>query len=119
MQIHKQHTKDYDGTLTYLGNHLDAVSDGDSGKTLVLANGLFLESTIEVNRLFKDALKKHFHADSHMVNFASNAEEARKQINVWVSDNTCKKIPDLMPRDSINSQTRLVLANAIYFKGDC
>uniref|UniRef100_A0A0R3XD50 SERPIN domain-containing protein n=1 Tax=Hydatigena taeniaeformis TaxID=6205 RepID=A0A0R3XD50_HYDTA len=117
LQVHKQQFKDYDSTLANLGSHLDAVSRGDSDKTLVLANGLFLESTIEVNTFFKKALEKHFHADTHMVNFASNSEEARKQINAWVSDHTCKKIPDLMPRNSIDSQTRLVLANAIYFKG--
>uniref|UniRef100_A0A0R3WER3 SERPIN domain-containing protein n=1 Tax=Taenia asiatica TaxID=60517 RepID=A0A0R3WER3_TAEAS len=117
LQVSKQQLKDHDSTLAHLGSHLDAVSDGDTGKTLVLANGLFLESTIEVKRLFKKALEKYFHTDSHMVDFASNAEKARKQINAWVSDHTCKKISDLMSRESIDSQTRLVLANAIYFKG--
>ncbi|KAL5104175.1 Serpin B10 [Taenia crassiceps] len=117
LQVHKQQSKDYDSILIHLGRHLDAIFDGDTGKTLLLANGIFLESTIEVNQFFKEALKKYFNADSHMVNFASDTEGARKQINAWVSDHTCKKIPDLMSRDSVNSQTRLVLANAIYFKG--
>uniref|UniRef100_A0A915EXI3 Serpin domain-containing protein n=1 Tax=Echinococcus canadensis TaxID=519352 RepID=A0A915EXI3_9CEST len=104
LNVHKQQFKDYDSTLTHLGSRLDSVFAGDTGESLV-------------NRFFNEALEKHFHAESHMVNFASNAEEARKQINVWVSDHTCKKISDLMTQNSIDSRTRLVLGNAIYFKG--
>nr|CDI70152.1 plasminogen activator inhibitor 2 [Echinococcus granulosus] len=96
LNVHKQQFKDYDSTLTHLGSRLDSVFAGDTGESLV-------------NRFFNKALEKHFHAESHMVNFASNAEEARKQINVWVSDHTCKKIPDLMTQNSIDSRTRLVL----------
>ncbi len=45
-------------------------------------------------------------------------EEARKTINAWVEANTAKKIKDLFPPNSLNDMTRMVLANAIYFKGN-
>src|SRR5262249_43016682 len=42
---------------------------------------------------------------------------ARKKINDWVVKKTQTKIRDLLPPGSITSLTRLVLVNAIYFKG--
>jgi serpin B len=47
----------------------------------------------------------------------SLAEAAAKAINVWVEENTNNLIHDLVPADALNSLTRLVLANAIHFKG--
>ena len=40
-----------------------------------------------------------------------------KTINAWVSDKTRAKIKELIQRDFINDDTRLILTNAIYFKG--
>src|SRR5262249_49669616 len=45
-------------------------------------------------------------------------EPARKAINAWVEKQTNHKIQDLFPSDTIDQTTRLVLASAIYFKGD-
>ena len=42
---------------------------------------------------------------------------ARKQINTWVEDNTAKKIKDLIPSSVLDASTRMVLTNAVYFKG--
>ena len=45
-------------------------------------------------------------------------EQARHEINDWVADKTGRKITDLIPPGLLNALTRLVLTNAIYFKGD-
>jgi len=50
------------------------------------------------------------------VDFAGDAEGARGVINGWVADQTAKAIPDLIPRGVLNALTRMVLANAVYFK---
>jgi serpin B len=44
-------------------------------------------------------------------------EEAREEINAWVSKATKDLITSILPPDSVNSDTGLALANAIYFKG--
>jgi serpin B len=44
--------------------------------------------------------------------------EARLTINAWVEKQTANKIKDLIRPGVLNSRTTLVLANAIYFKGD-
>lgn len=48
----------------------------------------------------------------------SRREQARKRINDWVAARTADKIRDLIPDGVLDSLTRLVLVNAIYFKGD-
>jgi serine protease inhibitor len=47
-----------------------------------------------------------------------HAEAARQTINTWAEEQTGHKIRDLVPPGVLNELTRLVLANAIYFKGD-
>ena len=44
-------------------------------------------------------------------------EEAREKINRWVSKATKDLITSFLPEGSLRSNTALVLANAIYFKG--
>ena len=51
-----------------------------------------------------------------MIDFAADAEAARQRINNWVSEQTEGRIEDLIPPDTINAMTRLVLTNAMYFK---
>jgi serpin B len=51
------------------------------------------------------------------VDFKGSPDSARNTINRWVEDQTKSRIKDLFPPGSINPKTRLVLSNAIYFKG--
>jgi serpin B len=43
---------------------------------------------------------------------------ARKTINDWAADVTNNKITEVISPDTINEQTRLMLTNAVYFKGE-
>ena len=60
--------------------------------------------------------KSNYDAGLNPVDFG-NSEAARKTINDWVEKQTNEKIKDLLPAGAIDSLTRLVLTNAIYFKG--
>ncbi|VDL40117.1 unnamed protein product [Hymenolepis diminuta] len=117
LNFHSEDSNDVEGTLALLGKSLGDVLDSENDKTLVLANGLFLDVNFEADTNFKKILQNNFEADSHQVDFGTASEDARRHINEWISEQTSGKIADLMPRGSIDSQTRLVLANAIYFKG--
>lgn len=47
----------------------------------------------------------------------ATAEEARQIINRWVEQQTHEKIRNIIAKGMLNEKTRLVLTNAIYFKG--
>jgi serpin B len=61
-------------------------------------------------------IKDKFRASAVSVDFAGAADASRKAINKWVSDETRKKIPELIPAGTITPETKSVLVNAIYFK---
>jgi serpin B len=51
-----------------------------------------------------------------VMDFRNAFEEARETINEWVAWQTRDRIRDLLPAQSLNHLTRLVLTNAIYFQ---
>jgi len=51
------------------------------------------------------------------LDFITKPEDSRITINQWIEDQTNNKIRDLIPAGSIDSLTRLVITNAVYFKG--
>jgi serpin B len=85
--------------------------------TLLMANKVFLMEGFQLLSDFENAVTKHFLSEVQLVDFKKN-EEAAKTINSWVEVQTREKIKDLIQKDDLDDSTRLVLVNAIYFKGD-
>ncbi|CAH1369245.1 unnamed protein product, partial [Tenebrio molitor] len=85
--------------------------------TLLMANKVFLMEGFQLLSDFENAVTKHFLSEVQLVDFKKN-EEAAKTINSWVEVQTREKIKDLIQKDDLDGSTRLVLVNAIYFKGD-
>jgi serpin B len=81
---------------------------------LHIANAPFSQKGMRLQQAYLDALATRFGAGLRLVDFKSDTEGARKLINGWVSDQTEKRIPDLLA--SLDPMTRLVLVNAIYLK---
>lgn len=71
----------------------------------------FLESFILLNNAC-------YQAGLENVDFVNETEPTRLKINQWVEDKTQDKIKDLIPQGALDAMTRLVLTNAVYFKGD-
>ena len=85
---------------------------------LNIANAVWAEQTFPFQQDFLDTIALNYGAGVHLADFINQAEPARKAINNWVSDQTKDKINDLLPKDSVGPDTRMVLVNAIYFKAD-
>ncbi|XP_044149806.1 serpin B6-like isoform X3 [Bufo gargarizans] len=85
---------------------------------LSTANRLYGDKSFTFLDEFLGSTKKHYHADLQSVDFSTKADDCRKEINSWVEQKTEGKIQDLLPSGSVDSLTRLVLVNAIYFKGN-
>jgi len=88
------------------------------GYELSVANALWGEKGYPWLPDFPAVLKTNYNAGLEEVSFAADAEGARKTINAWAEKQTRGKIKDLIPPGVLDSLTRLVLTNAIYFKGD-
>jgi len=88
------------------------------GIELSLANGLWAQHGYEFRESFIDLVKSHYGADLRELDFSTAAAEACRIINEWVEKQTHGKIRHLIEPSALGPLTRLVLANAIYFKGD-
>lgn len=82
---------------------------------LRVANSLWGQAGYTFLPAFLDTLAENYGAGLRLVDFKGAPEDARKAINDWVSDRTEGRIRDLIPQGAIDTLTRLVLANAIYF----
>ncbi|XP_021588820.3 serpin B9-like [Ictidomys tridecemlineatus] len=96
---------------------LTQVNKPGSKYLLTTANRLFGEKTCDFLSTFKESCLQFYHAELELLSFAEATEESREHVNSWVSKETKGKIQVLLPPNSIDEQARLVLVNAIYFKG--
>ncbi|KAJ7570445.1 hypothetical protein O6H91_01G120200 [Diphasiastrum complanatum] len=87
------------------------------GPQLSFVNGIWVEQTLALKPSFKQVVEEQYEAVSNYADFVGKAEDERKIINAWVKKQTKERIQDILPPDSLDSNTRLVLANALYFKG--
>ncbi len=84
---------------------------------LVVANRLWLDKTAALEKPFVLQAKEGFGAAPETVDFKGAPDPSRTRINASVSETTKGRIKDLLPQGSIDALTRVVLTNAIYFKG--
>ncbi|XP_021919211.1 leukocyte elastase inhibitor-like isoform X4 [Zootermopsis nevadensis] len=84
--------------------------------TLEIANKIFSQSGFEILSEYKAIAKDSFLSGAEELDF-SDSEPSRNIINSWVEKETRNKIRDLIPSGLLDETTRLVLVNAVYFKG--
>ncbi|XP_049546262.1 antichymotrypsin-2-like isoform X2 [Anopheles darlingi] len=85
-------------------------------KTIAMANKLYVKEGYQVKSSFNEVASGSFQSEAQALNFTQNVEAA-KTINDWVEGKTNKKIQDLIAPDMLDDLTRMVLVNAVYFKG--
>lgn len=85
---------------------------------LDVANALWIQNDYPVLSSYTDTIKQYYAANVTNLDLKGDSENSRKIINTWVENKTDQKIVDLLPQGSINENSRVVLTNAIYFKGN-
>ena len=85
----------------------------NAGFELSIANSAWGQKDFEFLATYFDTLTVNYGGEA---DYRGHPETARKSINNWVSEETNGRIEDLIPRQAITIWTRLVLANAIFFK---
>ncbi len=94
----------------------DDLKEREDAFQLNIANAIWGQTGYPFKSSYLDLIAESYGAGIHLVDFVKSAENARKTINNWVEDQTNGKIKDLIPSGALDSLTRLVLTNAIYFK---
>jgi serpin B len=99
---------------------LDRRGEGARGKDgegfrLNIINAIWGQKGFQFLPEFLDLLAENYGAGLRLLDFVNAPEKSRIIINDWVSEQTEDRIEDLIPPDVIDSLTRLILTNAIYF----
>jgi serpin B len=92
-------------------------AQGEPARGLRIANALWGEQTYPFSQSYRAQIEQSYGAGLRQSDFVHAPEDARQQINAWVADQTKDHIQNIVPEGGITPQTRLVLANAIYFYG--
>jgi serpin B len=88
------------------------------GAQLDLANALWAQQGYSFNPAFMELAQNRYRANVRQANFRTQTEAAASEINKWVSEKTTGKIERVLSQGNLTPSTRLVLVNAIYFKGN-
>lgn len=84
---------------------------------LLIANALWAQEDYRFLDSYLELVRENYNAQAERVNYLTAPQKATETINAWVEDKTEGKITDLIAPGALSAQTRLVLTNAIYFKG--
>jgi len=99
--------------------NLDKARQSEAGGTsfeLNLANAVWGQQGHSFREPYLEILATHYGAGLRVVDFQKAPEKAREAINAWVAKETEERIKEIAPPGSVSANTRLILANAIYFK---
>ncbi|KAK1355196.1 Serpin-ZX [Heracleum sosnowskyi] len=102
---------------SYLINVVLAAGLSSGGPHLSLANGVWIDKSLSFKSSFKNVMDHVYMAASEVVDFQNKPIESTYLLNSWVEKETNGLIKDICPLGSVDVLTRLVYANAIYFKG--
>ncbi|KAL3617783.1 hypothetical protein CASFOL_038104 [Castilleja foliolosa] len=87
------------------------------GPRLSFANGVWFDQSLTLKPVYKQIVENDFRSAVNYADFQSKADDARQEVNTWAEKKTSGLIKDLLPFGSVDSLTRVILANAVYFKG--
>ncbi|KAL7594727.1 hypothetical protein Lser_V15G31265 [Lactuca serriola] len=87
------------------------------GPRLSFANGVWVEQTLSLKPSFKQVVDTVYNAASNQVDFQTKAIEVANDVNLWAEKQTGGLIKEILPSNAVDSTTKLIFANAVYFKG--
>jgi serpin B len=113
----------FNGGLNAVALHLQTRAGerrrADTSKATIsldVANSLWGQKGVTWLPAFLDALARDYGSGMRLVDYDTDAEGARQLINTWTGQHTHGKVPELLPKGTVDALTRLVLVNAIYLK---
>lgn len=96
---------------------IDAINSDNNAYNLETANALWVNDEYSLNEQYVYNAVNYYDGMVTPLDFINEPERSTDTINIWVENKTNEKIIDLIPNDKIDSTTKLVITNTIYFNG--
>ncbi|MFA5773564.1 MAG: serpin family protein [Candidatus Paceibacterota bacterium] len=109
--------KDINILRTSFSSINNEINKPNSDYQLTIANALWAQKDYKFLDEYFSNVDKYYSGKATNLDFKNATEDARLTINKWIEDKTNSKIKDILPPKSLDTMTKLVLTNAIYFNG--
>mgnify|MGYP001604619083 CR=1 FL=1 len=93
------------------------INKKDKDYELKTGNALWVQQDYPFLEEYTNSVEKYYGGKAANLDFVTETEKSRQTINAFIEEQTNDKIKDLIPQRVLDEMTRLVLTNAIYFKG--
>ncbi len=93
------------------------INNNNDAYQLRTGNALWTQYDFSFLENYTSRVEKYYGGKATNLDFAGETEKSRQTINSFIEEQTNNKIVDLIPEGVLSSNTKLVLTNAIYFKG--
>jgi len=103
-------------TESSFGRLYNLLNHNIEGYTINTANAFWANDDYKFLDEYINLLTSYYIAEANELDFSKRVEAA-EIINTWIEEQTNDKINDMIKLDMLSKMTKLVLANAIYFKG--
>ncbi|EAR86316.1 proteinase inhibitor I4 serpin (macronuclear) [Tetrahymena thermophila SB210] len=121
----QQTLKEFKDVLNYQNNielgqlihSLNSLLTSSSQEFSVLSANKIYTGVSGMTQNCKQFIENNLNGGFEQVNF-KEAESVRVSINKWVSIQTSTKIDELLKKDMISAQTKMILINALYLKAE-
>lgn len=114
---HHQLLNALDQQLSSLSKVNQAAENEGAPFQLVIANAVWGQQGMPFKESYLNVLAQQYGAGLQAVDFTQQPGQVTNIINSWIANQTEGRIENLLSSEAISSKTRLVLTNAIYFKG--
>jgi serine protease inhibitor len=93
------------------------INEENAEHELKTGNALWIQHDFPLLEEYLEKVENYYGGKAALLDFVNAVEQSRQTINSFIEEQTNGKIEDLIPAGYLNNMTRLVLTNAIYFKG--
>lgn len=93
------------------------INKKDKPYKLSTGNALWVQQNYKFLEEYLSTVEKYYGGKAANLDFAGETEKSRQTINTFIEQQTANRIKDLIPQGILDAATKLVLTNAIYFKG--
>lgn len=106
--------------LNHLYSHLVATvfAKSSDGLCLSFANGVWVHKYVSLKPPFEHVVANLYKSASEQVDFWNKPDDVLNLVNSWIKKETSGIIKEVLPPGSVKRSTRLIFANALYFKGE-